>query len=157
MDAPIKPKRSWVDLLALTLAFFGALVSFFGALLTYVSQVKIEVTSLWPLPGLVLIDWVLVGSIGFVVAFFSIRKSSAWWLRTAWLLTGAFIPLIILGAFSIGLMVVVAFLLFVVSTIILAIRHQTKWLESFGFLMLGSIGNLGLLMLIITLGTQSTL
>jgi hypothetical protein len=136
----------------LVLSFFGAIVSFLGALSTYSSQAQIPEAPLWLLPGMVLLDWVLLGAIGLLTAFFSFRHVSAKWVQAAWFITGTFIPLIILGAFSIGLGVLVAFFLFVVSTIILSIRRRGKWLLSFGLLMLGSICNLGILLIMITLG-----
>jgi hypothetical protein len=58
----------------------------------------------------------------------------------------------ILGAFSIGTGVLITLLLFVGSTIIFTIRQDGKWLASFGLLMLGSICNLVLLLVVITLG-----
>jgi len=147
-------QRSWVDLLAVVIAFSGAIISIGGALFTYFYQAQMAITPLWTLPGLVLLDWVFLGTIGFLSAYFTIRKSSARWLRITWFNTGTFIPLIILGAFSIGSLVLIAFLLFVISTGIVAVRYDSKWLESFGLLLLGSFINLGILLLIITLANQ---
>ncbi len=147
-------KRSWVDLGVLILSFLGAMVSFFGAVTTYASEAQIPGVTLWPLPGYVLIDWILAGSLGFIAVFFYLRKPSKNRLRMTWLFPGAFIPLIVLGAFSIGLMVLLSFLLSLVSTSILAFRNQTNWLESFGVLMVGSIGNLAIVMAIISLSGQ---
>jgi hypothetical protein len=146
---------SWSGILALVLAFFGAIVSFWGALVTIISQGQIPEAHLWPLPGLVLIEWVLFTLIGFFIAYLCFRRPSAKWVRMAWLFTGTLIPLIISGAFSIGMAVMIAFLLFVISTIIFAVRQRSKLLESFSLLMLGSICNLGILMLMITLSNQS--
>jgi hypothetical protein len=146
-------RSSW-DFIAMLLAFLGAIVSFVGAIFTFSSQAQTPAASVWPLPGLVLLDGVLLGSIGFLTAFFSFRHGSTIWVSVAWFITGTFIPLIILGAFSIGLAVLVAFLLLVISTIIFAIRQKGNWLTSFGLVMLGSICNLGVLMLMLTLGTQ---
>lgn len=148
-------RRSLVKLLDLLIAFSGAIVSFLGATFTYLSQAQISDTPLWPLPGLVLVDWILMGSLGFIAVFFALRKASRLWLRATWVFTGSFIPLIILGTLSISPLVSLAFLLFILSTTILAIRNQTSWLASFGFLMIGSIGNLAVLMLIITQSGQT--
>ena len=147
-------KRSWVDMLALVLAFFGAIVSCFGAVVTYLSQAQIPEASLWPLPGLILVDWLLIGSLSFVAVFFCLRRKSSTWRKLVWFMTGTFIPVIILGAFSIGLMALIAFFFVVISTFIIAIRQGSKWLESFGFLMLGSICNLGVIAAIIFLSTS---
>src|SRR4030042_2594271 len=151
MDKIEQRQRSWLDLLAMVLAFFTAIISFLGALATYLTQAQIPEAPLWPLPGLVLVDWVLLGSIGFFAVFLCFRHTSVKWLLLAWFITGALIPLIILGAFSIGLAVLIAFFLFVISTIILTIRQKGKWINSFAWLLLGSICNLGILFIIITL------
>jgi hypothetical protein len=145
-------RSSWLDFSAMLLAFLGAIGSFLGVIFVFASQEQIPAASLWPLPGLVLIDWVLLGLIGFFAAYFSFRHGSAKWVPVAWFIAGTFIPLIILGAFSIGLAVLVVFLLFVVSTVIFAMRQRGNWLASFGLFMLGSICNLGVLLLMIMLG-----
>lgn len=152
MNGKVERRSSWLDFLALVLSFIGAIISFWGALVTYFSQAHIPEASLWPLPGLVLMDWVLLGLVGFISVYLCFRGGSPRWLHVTWFITGTLIPLIILGAFSIGSGVLIAFLLFVVSTIILTIRQRGKLLASFGRLMLGSICNLGILLIIITLG-----
>jgi hypothetical protein len=103
----------------------------------------------------VLLDWALIGVIGFLVTFLSIRMDTSKWLRAFWFCTGAFLPLIILGAFSIGPFALIVFLLFLISAILLLIRRGSKWLESVGFLIIGAICNLGLLLIIISLGNLS--
>jgi hypothetical protein len=138
-----------VDLLAMFLSFLAAIVSISGAIFTYLSQAQIPEATLWPMPGLVLVDWLLIGVISFVVVSISLRRKTVGWLRMTWLMTGAFIPLIILGALSIGLLVLIAFFFAVISTFIIAIRYRFKWLESFGLLILGSISNLLILILFI--------
>jgi len=154
-DKKEEQRSSWLDFVALALAFFGAIVSLGGALSIYSSQAPIAETPLWPLPGFVLLDWALLGLIGFLPAYLSFRHLSSKWRLVAWFITGALIPLIVLGALSIGSIVLISFLFFVISTIILSIRKKAKWLESIGILMLGAICNLGLLLIIITLGNLS--
>ena len=154
MAAMGEQKRSWVELLALVLAFLGAMISFVGASFIYLSQAQVAETNLWPLPGLALLDWVLSGSLVVIAVFFSLTRASKRWRAATWLFTGALIPLIILGVFSIGPLVLLSFLLFVISTAILALRSRSNWLVSFGMLMLGSMGNLAILLVIITLSEQ---
>lgn len=146
---------SWLDIIPLVLSFFGAMASFSGAILTYLTQAQIPEASLWPLPGLILIDWVLLGSVGFLATYFCFRRVSTKWLHAGWFITGTFIPLIILGAFSIGAGVLIAFFMFVVSTIMITIRQRGKLLASFGLLMVGSICNLGVLLILITLSYKN--
>jgi hypothetical protein len=139
----------------MVLSFFGAILSIGGALLTYSSQAQIPEASIWPLPGFVLLDWANLGLFGFLTTILCFRQSSTKWLQVTWFITGMFIPLIVLGAFSIGSAVLIVFLLFVISTIILAIRKRAKWLESIGLVLLGAICNLGVLLVVITLGNRS--
>jgi len=155
LDKKEEQHSSWLDFVALALAFFGAIVSLGGALSIYSSQTPIAETPLWPLPGFVLLDWALLGLIGFLATYLSFRQLSSKWRLVAWFITGAFTPLIVLGAFSIGLFVLIGFLLFMISTILLAIRKRAKWLESFGLWMLGAICNLVILLIMITLGNLS--
>ncbi len=102
LDKKDEPRRSWLDFIALTLSFLGAIVSIGGAIIIYSSQAQDGMSPLWPLPGLVLLDWVLLGLIAFLGAYLSFKQLSAKWLQVTWFITGAFMPLIVLGAFSIG-------------------------------------------------------
>lgn len=145
---------SWLDYLALGIAFFAVIVAFYGALLTYSTQAQIPEASLWPLPGLVLVDWVFLALTGFIVTYFCFRQSSTKWLYAAWFITGTFIPLSILGALSIGSIVLITLLMFVVTTIFYTIRRGGKLLLIFGLLMLGSLCNLGVLSLLIAIGNK---
>ncbi len=144
-----------IDMVAVVIAFLGAIASVAGSVAVYVSQRQFAATSLWPLPGLVLLLWALLGVFGLLAATMSLLDASSWWLKVLLFLTGAFIPLIIIGALSIGSLVMIGFLFFIVSGVILAIRRKAKFLESFGLFMLGAFATLGLLYAIITLGGSS--
>ncbi len=143
---------SWLDFLALGIVFFAVIISILGAMVVFSSQAQTPEAPIWPLPGLVLVDWMLLALIGFITTYFCFRGGLTRWLDATWVITGALIPLGILGIFSIGLAVLFAFFLFAVSTIFFTIRQKGKLLRSFGLLMLGSIGNLGVLAIIIVLG-----
>lgn len=147
-----KQRSGWLDFIALLLAFFGSVASIAGALALYSSQAQFSEVSLWPLPGLYLVVWGMLGLLGFIAAYLTFRVSSLKWLLTLIFITGMFIPLIILGALSIGTLVAIGFLFFVISTLILAIRKKASLLESLSLFLLGAICNLGLLLIIITLG-----
>ncbi|MFZ2095222.1 MAG: hypothetical protein WAV05_01165 [Anaerolineales bacterium] len=60
--------------------------------------------------------------------------------------------MIILGAFSIGTLVFVVFVLFLISSIIVSTSQKAKWLQSLGLMLLGGACNLILLLIIIALG-----
>jgi len=153
LDKKDEQRRSWLDFVALALSFFGGIASVWGASATYSSQAQIPEVRLWPLPGLILLYWALLGLIGLVTAYLSFRQIDVIWLKVTWFITGTFVPLIILGAFSIGMCVLVVEFLFMISMIILTLQQRVKWLGSFGFWMLGAFCNLVILLIIITLGT----
>ena len=153
MNSQIEQPRSRTDFIGVATAIIGAVVAVVGAVLVYVEQAGISATPLWPLPGLVLLLWGLLGVIGLVAAYLSTRKTTAKWLQGVWFTTGAFIPIIVLGAFSIGLYALITFLLFLISALLLAFTRHPNWLVSLGWLVMGAVLDLGLLLLIITLGT----
>ncbi len=140
------------DFIGLVVAFVGGILCVIGTIWTYVTQVQAGATSLWPLPGLVLVDWALLGIIGFFAAYIIFRKNTVIWQQVIWSISGAFIPLIILGGASIGPFVLIEFGLFMVCSLFLSVQRRPKWLENFGLLMLGAIINLVVLSAMIALG-----
>jgi len=145
----------WLNILALVLSFFGVLVCVLGALAIYSSEAQTPSATLWPLPGLILLLWAILGIVCFLLGLLTTRQGSLLFLQATWFVNGTFIPLIILGAFSIGPLVLVAFLLFVISTILLSIRQRPKWLNSFSLFLLGAVCNLVVLLLTISLGNTN--
>jgi hypothetical protein len=83
----------WVQYISLALAFIGMLVSGVGSLLFFSYQAQVG-SSLWPLPGLVLIDWAILGVLGLLGVYFEIKLSSGYWPRVPWFVSGALLPLI---------------------------------------------------------------
>ena len=152
MNESDSPRSYWTDFLALAICFIGEIVSVGGAVYVLLSEMSITGEPVWPLPGLVLLDWALLGAAGFLIPFFSFKKQSGKWLQAFWFCTGGFLPLILLGAFSIAPLVLIALTSFLISTVLLSLRRKSKWLQSLGFLMLGAICNLGLLLLFISIG-----
>ena len=146
----IEKQNQWVDVIAIFLATIAALAAMAGAVLIGLSQAQAPM-SLWPLPGLVLVDWLLLGAATLFGTILTVRSMAMKWLMAIWLLTGAFIPLVILGAFSIGGYVLISHVLFLISTLILSFRRHPKWLDCFASFILGLFVNLGLLLLIINL------
>jgi len=147
----IEKQSQWVDVIAIFLATVAALAAIAGAMLIGLGQVQATGMSLWPLPGLVLTDWLILGAATLIGTIFTLRSKTIKWLLATWLLTGAFIPLVILGAFSIGAYVLISCVLFLISTLIVSIRRHPKWLDCFASFILGLFVNLGLLLLIINL------
>ncbi len=144
-------KRTRSSFLTLILGFAGMLFAVGGAALFFANQVQMDSTSIWPLPALALIDWALIGFLGFFSAFFAARTSLDYWPKAAWVAAGALLPLIILGAFSIGFSVLLSLPFFLVSAILISAQKRTPWLNSLAFFMLGAAGNLGLFFIFMVL------
>jgi hypothetical protein len=151
MENPEPYQPGWVDYLALGFSFFAVMLTVWAVLVFASYQTGIPGETLWPLPGLVLMLWVLLAIVGFVSAYLCMKRLTVKWQRALWAILGTFIPLMILGAFSIGTLVFLVFMLFLISNLILSIRQRAMWLVNLGFLLLGGVGNLTLLLIIISL------
>ncbi len=145
----------WINLFALLLSLFSIIVSAGGALSTYFYQLGIPEAPLWPLPGLVLSYWIVLGIASFMLIGVTSFSLSPRWLRAAWGITGAYIPLAIIGAFSIGTLVLIASFLSLISTLLLSVRIRLNWLKCFNFFWLGAICSLLVVLLIVSLGKGS--
>ncbi len=149
----IKPaaNKSLVDYLILLLAFLGAMISLTSAFATGISQGRISGESIWPLPGLVLVIWGTLGLAGCLAVTGSLWQWPGKWAWAAWFASGALIPLIILGAFSIGPYVLISFALFLLAAILLGLTKRVGWLVGGSMLLLGGLANSGILWLILSL------
>lgn len=144
-------KLLWSDILALALSLCGATYGIYAAILVYVSQVTDFGNPVWPLPGLILLYWAMLGIIGLIASFLAIRQSTSKFPNGIWIIDGAFIPLVILGALSIGMMVLIGLLLLFISSLLLTIRRKPRLLSSMGSFILGILGSSGLLLGMIAL------
>lgn len=111
--------------------------------------------AIWPLPGFVLMDWSILGILGFFASFYGSRTEPTYWLKAAWFVPGALIPLVILGEFTIGLFVFISLPFFLVSAILITLQKATKWLDHLKQFLFGVVCNLGVLLLLIALGGQT--
>lgn len=145
-------KTQWIEFIVLLSAFIGMLAAIVGPLIILSSQVGFQGSSIWPLPALVLIDWILIGILGFFGAYLGIKTSQTKWLKMVWLVLGMLLALIVIGALSIGSFVLISLIFFFASTFLITLRKGMKWSENFGLLILGVVCNLGLLYIFIFLG-----
>lgn len=130
---------------SILLAMCGAVF----ALLTAVIVIQDQGLELRPLPGFILLDCMLLGILGFLGVFFSNKPNGSTWLKVTWFVVGALLPLVILGAFSIGLFVLFSMLFFLAAATILTIQSKGDRLQNIGVIILGVIGNLAIALLII--------
>jgi hypothetical protein len=145
--------RRWAYFTALVMAFIGALIAVSGAWLVFVDQAQVQGERIWPLPGLILMDWAILGILGFIAVLLINRPHGSTWLKAIWFVIGALIPLVILGAFSIGPYVLITFLFFLATSVIIATQIKNKWLEYLGLVLLGIICNLGLYFLMLAVNS----
>ncbi len=154
MAVKVNRDDKWRDVSAIVLAFIGALVAVGGSILVLANQVQMTGIAIWPLPGFVLLDWGLLGVLGFLAAFYGRRVELTYWLKAAWFVPGAMIPLVVFGAFSIGLFVFISLPFFLFSAILITLQKTTKWLDHLKQFLFGVVCNLGVLLLLIALGVQ---
>jgi hypothetical protein len=145
--------RSWLYILSVSLAFLGAVIALVGAISFFQAQTQSPGDSVWPLPGLALVDWVAFSVLGFLGVWFSNKSDNTASLNGAWLAVGALAPLVILGAFSIGLFVLITELLLLIASIIVTFRRSNSNYRPIGLAMVGVIGNLGLFFMFLLAGS----
>jgi hypothetical protein len=136
--------RRWLYFVSLALALIGALIAILGSWLVFQNQAQIQGSRVWPLPGLILLDWVLLGILGFLGALFSNKPNGSAWLKGIWFVVGALMPLVILGALSIGLFVFISLLFILAASVLITIQRKGKGLVHLALVIVGIICNLGL-------------
>jgi hypothetical protein len=134
------------------LALLGALLCIGGASGFWQhEQLSSPNASVWPLPALVLIEWLLLGIVGAITTLADRRSAPSVWTTTRWTVCGALFGLLILGGFSIGPLVLLAALTFLGAAILADHRYQRKVRAQVGLLTAGTLGNIGLLLTLISL------
>lgn len=133
------------------MAAVGAAVCLVGAYLVAAEQSYRAMpgepvwVSLWPLPGLVLAEWGLLGILGFA----GILVGRPTTLTMAWGACGALVALIVLGAFSIGPSVLIALVFLTASALVASLRRMRNLLGDAGIFMLGVLFNFTLFVILI--------
>jgi len=142
---------------SIILAGLAAALSIGGAALFYGYQASIQGARLWPLPGLVLLVWLLMG-VGVLVSVLLSRSTEGKYLALPWALSGALLPYAILGTFSIGSFVFISFLFGLGASINLTsqVQRMRKWLFGAVFLGIGAVANSFLFLLFLWLQSVLT-
>jgi hypothetical protein len=134
------------------LAVLGALLCIAGAIGFWQhAQRSSPYASVWPLPALVLIEWLLLGMVGAIAALAERQSARSVWTTIRWIVCGALFGLLIMGGFSIGPLVLLAALAFLCAAILTDHRYQRKVGAQVGLLTAGTVGNIGLLLTLIRL------
>ncbi len=150
----VRNSKQWAYIVSILFSAIGALAALAGSWLAFSYQVQVSGPGelVWPLPGLVLVDWSLLAVLGFAAAYFSNQSSSAIWQRIAWFVPGALAPLIVLGAFSIGALVLLSCLFLFLAAVLITLREGGSWAQGAVTLLAGAVINLALLLLVIVSG-----
>jgi hypothetical protein len=112
--------------------------------------------SIWPLPGLVLLDWAAFGVVGFTGILLA-EEGVAPQARpsrfgASWFAIGAFLPLVVLGALSIGPYVFLSLVTLLIAAVLASMQLKLSLLPRLKFLLIGMVANLVLLLGMILLG-----
>jgi hypothetical protein len=102
--------------------------------------------SIWPLPGLVLLEWAAFGVVGFMGILLAENPSNLSWFGASWFVIGAFLPLVVLGALSIGPFVLLSLVALLIAALLTSVQLKISLPPRFKFLLIGMVANLGLLL-----------
>ena len=131
------------------LAGIGAIMCVGGAASIWSSQVSPDSpdVSLWPLPALLLIEVAILGLAGFSGMTLDNQQSSSRWGRLTWIACGALTAFVIIGAYAVSVIVLVAVpaLLFGSAAMLADIRQHRNMLTDLGLLTVSAIANLVLI------------
>lgn len=142
--------KSLSTIIQWALGALGAGIALAGALGIAASQANSSGASIWPLPGLVLLDWAFLGVAGFIGLIpFNPGKFK---IGLSWFVIGALLPLIFLGALSIGPLVLLSWIAFLVAVLLATAQNKASWFGSWKHLLAGIVANLALLLVLISLG-----
>jgi hypothetical protein len=125
-------------IIEIILGFTGALICAGVAVLFAAGQASAGV-GLWPLPGLVFLELILLGQLGLLSAAREAGSAHPTWGFVPWGVTGALTSLVILGGFSIGPFLLPATLCFLMVSLISLPRWDKRTLPSVGLAFLAAI------------------
>lgn len=147
---------SWV------FAALGAAVSLAGAVGFAAQQGSLGSApgeSIWPLPGLVLLDWAVFGAVGFIGVLLAeegvVPQGHPSRFGASWFAIGALLPLVVLGALSIGPYVFLSLVTLLIATLLASVQLKLNLLPHIKWLLIGMVANLVLLLGMILLGQPS--
>jgi hypothetical protein len=134
-------------------AGIGVFISFLGAAGILASEATTGGGHIFPLPGLILIEWASIGLLAFIFAIAVFNPQYQHLERGIWMMTGALLPLVVLGALSIGPLVLAAAICFLLASISVSLHTGTQLVPKLGYLLIGAIGNLIIVLVLITINS----
>jgi hypothetical protein len=136
-------------------AALSAAIALGGGIGFAAQQATLPGSSIWPLPGLVLLEWAAFGVVGFMGILLAESPYNLSWFSASWFVIGAFLPLVVLGALSIGPFVLLSLVALLIAALLTSVQLKISLLPRLKFLLIGVVANLGLLAGVILLGNPS--
>lgn len=142
-------------IISILLSVTGGILATAAAGAFTAQQANISGSDIFPMPFLALLDWGILGIAGAVYIILAELRSEPRQLQGAWGILGAYIPLILLGALTIGPLALVSAAFLLVAAMILTVRYKAPYLRQLGFLVIGGLVNLVILIALILLARVS--
>ena len=139
--------------ISLTSAVLSTILASGAAGMVFIQQAGIPGSPVFPLPFLVLLEWALLSIAGAIYVSLAELRADGRQLQGAWAIVGAYIPLILLSAASIGPIALVCAILLLAPTIFVTMRFGSPILRQLGILVIGAIVNLMMLFALIGIDT----
>lgn len=136
-----------------TLASIGAAVCIGAASVIWGSQASaiLPGQTLWPLPGIYLVEISLLGVVGLVSVISNRPSESPSWGAVTWAIAGALLAFVVLGALSIGPLLLPALAAFWIAAILGDIRRGQSIIRHLGFFVIAGVIQAGLMFAVIAL------
>lgn len=112
------------------------------------SSVQAPGGSLWPFPGIVLLEIAVFGLMGLVAVALDSAERPLYWGMLTWVVVGALIGLVFLGIFSVGPFLFPSVLAFLVAALLADRRKERRSSPKLGLAAVTMVGNTVLLIVL---------
>ena len=110
--------------------------------------------NLWPFPALYLVEIVALGMAGFI-GLAARAEETVRWGSVPWGAAGALLAFVILGAWTIGLLLLPATLAFLIAATVADMGSNPKWIRHLGIFMIAGVSQASLMFVVIVLRSRS--
>ena len=131
------------------LAAVGASICVGAALVVWRSQSY----NVWPFPALYLIEIIALGTAGFV-GLITRAEGVVRLDRVPWGVAGALLAFVILGAWTIGPLLLPAMLAFLIAAIVTDTRSNPRWIRHLGIFTIAGVSQASLMFVVILLRSR---
>ena len=131
------------------LAAVGASICAGAALVVWQSQPY----DVWPFPALYLIEIVALGMAGFI-GLITRSKGATRWGSVPWGAAGALLASVILGAWTIGPLLLPAMLAFLIAANVADVGSNRRWIRHLGIFIIASVSQASLMFVVIVLRSR---